>query len=43
MKSVRASSTKYPMWPIAELLQIDGECRKIMKENGGYHPLETMD
>ena len=37
----------YPMWtqswPIAELQQLDRESRKILKENGGYHPMGTTD
>ena len=37
----------YPMWtqswPIVELQQLDRESRKILKENGGYHPMGTMD
>ena len=28
-------------WPIAELQQLDHESRKILKENGGYHPMGT--
>ena len=35
----------YPMWaqswPIVELQQLDRESRKIMKENCGYHAMET--
>ena len=37
----------YPMWtqswPIVELQQLDRESRKILKENGGYHPMGTTD
>ena len=30
-------------WPIAELQQLVRESRKILKENGGYHPWGTTD
>ncbi|CAH3114311.1 unnamed protein product [Pocillopora meandrina] len=30
-------------WPIAELQQLDRESCKILKENGGYHPMGTTD
>ena len=30
-------------WPIAELQQLDRESRKILKENGGYHPMGITD
>ena len=37
----------YPMWtqswPIVELQRLDRESRKILKENGGYHPMGTTD
>ena len=37
----------YPMWtltwPLADLQQLDREARKIIKENGGYHPLGSTE
>ena len=37
----------YPMWtltwPLANLQQLDREARKIIKENGGYHPLGSTE
>ena len=37
----------YPMWtqswPLGELQQLDHESRKILKENGGYHPMGKTD
>ena len=30
-------------WPLADLQQLDREARKIIKENGGYHPLGSTE